>query len=108
MWQSTRDWEEKTLLKRILSTFVEFKKIPELFLLTENSVYMIIEVVNEVLQERTVGTNSTLWQCKNAFFSQFKRWKIGHHGTSQYSFGVNKLPHLNKKSSLLEKDAVQT
>lgn len=68
MRQSTRDWEEKTLLKRILSTFVEFKKIPELFLLTKNSVYMIIEVVNEVLQERTVGTNSTLWQCKTHFF----------------------------------------
>ena len=36
---------------------------------------MFIEVVNEVLQERcfTVGTISTLWQCKMHFFSQFKR-----------------------------------
>ena len=47
-----------------------------MFLLTKNSVYMIIEVVNEVLQERTVGTNSTLWQCKTHFFSQLKRAKL--------------------------------
>ena len=44
---------------------------------------------------------------KRIFFP-IKTGKIGHHCTSQYSFGVNKLPHLNKKSSILEKDAVQT
>lgn len=37
-----------TAKNRILSTFIEFKKITQLFLLTKNRVYMIIEVVRGI------------------------------------------------------------